>query len=487
MTTIYAEYIDRQNVKLTADRDTLYAVQEVFTYYAKDFKFMPLYKRGIWDGRISMFKVTDCILPSGGIGSLQRDAETKGWDIRIEESEFSDKIPFDSDFFLTEVATTTDLEIMEHQLGPVEEVMTHNRRLILSPTSSGKSLIQYLIARYILKKHGLRVLIIVPNTTLVAQMYDDFCDYSNDGWGPENIHKIYAGQEIWTSHDVVVSTYQTAVKLSGDFFAQFGVVMVDEAHGATSKSISHILSHANHMYFVGGFTGTLDGTYMHELEMRARFGDVTQFITTRELMDKGIVAQLKIEALTLTYGEEDSLKAGKWKYPEEVEFLVNDKRRNEFVADMAASSGDKNVMILFHQTAHGNELRELISSRLGEGRKLFYVDGTVSIGDRKPVRAYMEENNGCVLLASYGTSSVGLSIKNIHWMILAHPFKNRIRVLQTIGRGLRISPTKKSVVVTDIGDYLQGKRKNPNKTYEHFLNRLELYSQEGFDYEAITL
>ena len=72
-------------------------------------------------------------------------------------------------------------------------------------------------------------------------------------------------------------------------------------------------------------------------------------------------------------------------------------------------------------------------------------------------------------------------------MILAHPFKNRIRVLQTIGRGLRISPTKKSVTVTDIGDWLQGKRKTPNTTYEHFLARLGLYSEEGFDYEAITL
>ena len=103
------------------------------------------------------------------------------------------------------------------------------------------------------------------------------------------------------------------------------------------------------------------------------------------------------------------------------------------------------------------------------------------------MRAFMEANDGCILLASYGTSSVGLSIKNIHYMLLAHPFKDRIRVLQTIGRILRLAPGKLLAMVIDIGDYLAGKRKNPNHTYEHFLTRLELYQNEGFDYEVITI
>lgn len=482
-------YIDRLTVKLDGDRDTLFAIQQALSYFAKDYKFMPLFKRGIWDGKVYLFKVTNCLLPSGLLGMLRGLQERLGFELVLAPGPFSEVTPFDTAFFLERIAGLSQFEIMEHQLGSVEEVLTHNRRLVLSPTSSGKSLIQYLCARYVIEKHKKRVLIIVPNKSLVVQMREDFTEYSTDGWGGEkDIHAIYAEQEIWTGHDVVVSTYQTAVKLSPEWYEQFGAIFIDEAHGATSKSVTTILEATKHMLYHAGFTGTLNGTYMHEMEMRARFGDVTKLVTTKELMDMGIVAKLEIHALHLNHNEEAAKLAAKWKYPDEVDYLIASENRNVFVANLASTMSEKNVMVLFHRTEHGHTLKKLIESRIeGTGKTLLYVDGNISIEARKPMRAFMEANEGCILLASYGTSSVGLSIKNIHFMVLAHPFRDRIRVLQTIGRILRLSPGKLLAVVVDIGDYLAGKRKTNNHTYDHFLERLELYQNEGFDCEVITI
>ena len=476
-------------VRLDGDRDTLYSIQQAFSYFAKDYKHMPLFKRGIWDGKVYLFKVTNCLMPSGLMGMLAAMQSRLAFELVVVPGPHSEVIPFDADFFLERVAPLSQFEIMEHQLGSVEEVLTHNRRLVLSPTSSGKSLIQYLCARYVLEKHKKRVLIIVPNKSLVVQMREDFTEYATDGWGGEkDIHAIYAEQEIWVSQDVVVSTYQTAVKLTPDWFEQFGAIFIDEAHGAKSASVTSILENTKHMLYHAGFTGTLDGTYMHEMEMRARFGDVTKLVTTAELMAMGIVSQLMIHALHLNHNEEACKLAAKWKYPDEVDYLINSAPRNDFIANLATTLTDKNVMVLFHRTEHGQVLKALIEERIkGTGKTLLYVDGNVSIDARKPMRAFMEANDGCILLASYGTSSVGLSIKNIHYMLLAHPFKDRIRVLQTIGRILRLAPGKLLAMVIDIGDYLAGKRKAPNHTYEHFLTRLELYQNEGFDYEVITI
>lgn len=484
-----AEYIDRMTVKLDGDRDTLYSIQQALSYFAKDYKHMPLYKRGIWDGKVYLFKVTNCLLPSGLIGMLRTLQERLEFELVVVPGPFSTVIPFDADFFLERIAPLSQFEIMEHQLGSVEEVLTNNRRLVLSPTSSGKSLIQYLCARYIIEKHKKRVLIIVPNKSLVVQMREDFTEYATDGWGGEkDIHAIYAEQEIWTEHDVVVSTYQTAVKLAPEWYAQFGAIFIDEAHGANSKSVTTIIDATKHMLYHAGFTGTLNGTYMHEMEMRARFGDVTKLVTTKELMEMGIVSQLMIHALHLNHNDEACKLAAKWKYPEEVDYLIASETRNTFIANLATTMSDKNIMVLFHRTEHGQTLKKLIEERIeGTTKTLLYVDGNVPIEARKPMRAFMEANDGCILLASYGTSSVGLSIKNIHFMVLGHPFKDRIRVLQTIGRILRLAPGKLLAMVVDIGDYLAGKRKSNNHTYEHFLERLDLYQNEGFDYEVITI
>lgn len=483
---VTVEYLSRNQCRLHGDRDTLFLIQEAFAYFAKDYKHMPLYKRGIWDGRVFMFKVTDCILPAGLVWSLKQLALRVGFDVEVVPSKFSETVPFDDDFFLAKIAPLCQYEIMDHQLGSIQDVLVSNRRLVLSPTSSGKSLILYLCSRYIMEMHKKRVLIIVPNTTLVNQMREDFTEYSTDGWGGEkDVHGIYAEQEMWTTHDVVVSTYQSAVKFAKEWYEQFGAVFIDEAHGATSKSITTILANCEHMDYAAGFTGTLNGTYMHEIEMRARFGEVTQLVSTRQLMDMGIVAKLSIDAVTLSYPADVAKASSKWSYQDEIEFIVTNEARNNFLANLATTT-DRNVMILFNRVNHGKELKRLIEERMGN-KKLFYVDGNVALKDRAPIRAYMEANDDAILLASFGTSSVGLSIKNILTVILGHPFKDRIRVLQTIGRGLRKSATKSSVKVVDVGDHVCGKRKKLNATYEHFLARLALYQEEGFDYEVVTL
>lgn len=486
---VQAAYIDTLNLLIDADRDTLFEIQESLAFYAKGYQHMPLFKRKLWDGKVRIFTVSKRILPVGLLGWLRLLGESKGFEVRIAPSVYSAIVPFDDEFFLSNVAPLSRFEIMEHQVGALEAVLVSNTSLVLSPTSSGKSLILYLCCRYLYLKHGVRSLIIVPNTTLVEQMREDFIEYATDGWGPKEIHGIYTGKERDVDAQVVVSTYQTATKLDPVWFQQFGAVFVDEAHGANSKSITFIIEACAKMRWRAGFTGTLNGTYMHEMEMRARFGELVKLVSTIELMEMGIVAQLHIDAITLNYNDtvSEQSKSKNWDYDHEIGFLTTYEPRNAFLAQLATTSDD-NVMILFQRREHGAILRAMIEKHIeGTGKVMYYVDGDVPIDDRKPIRAAMESRRGSILLASFGTSSVGLSIKNIHTVILGHPFKDRVRVLQTIGRGLRLCEGKTKVTVIDVGDWLSGKRKKGNVTHEHFLSRLETYQEEGFDYEVIQL
>ena len=473
--------LNKQLSIVNASENLLDVIREKLSFYVKGYKYMPLYRKGFWDGKTYLFNVNTRLISNGLVPMIERHFKK----LKIEvERESPELLEFDDTFFLEKVACLTDLEIMDHQLIAIEEILTKNFSLILSPTSSGKSLILYLLAKYVKLKYNMRSLIIVPNIGLVAQMHDDMLDYANDGWN--SVHQIYGGQEIMTEHDVVVSTYQSAVKLEKDFYDQFGLMAVDEAHGATSKSITNILSKTSNASFICGLTGTLDGTYLHEIEMLARFGDLTKVISTKELMVMGKVATLNIECARLVYPKDTKKLLPQVKYKDEIDFIVNHQARNEFIVNLATSRPDINVLVLFNLLEHGEILKSMIEERMQSG-ELFFVNGDIDVEVRKSIRGKLETSTGNIFLASYGTSSVGTSIKNLHWMILAHPFKGRVRVLQTIGRILRISPTKSSALVTDIGDHLFGKEGDGNILNQHFNNRLIYYKEEEFECQSFNL
>jgi superfamily II DNA or RNA helicase len=371
-----------------------------------------------------------------------------------------------------------DITPRDYQIEAVYEALRYNRKLLISPTASGKSFMIYSVVRYFVSK-GKKILLVVPTTSLVEQMYKDFKDY---GWDAENhCHRIYSGRERSNQSDVTITTWQSVYQLERSFFEEYDVVIGDEAHLFKSKSLVGIMDKLHHAKYRYGFTGTLDGTQTHKWVLEGLFGPSYKVTGTKKLIDEGHLATLDIQCLVLKY------KPQKFDtYEDEIQFLISHEKRNNFIKNLAVDL-DGNTLILFSRVeAHGKVLFELINSSVKDGRKVFFIHGGVDAEDRELVRKITEQEKDAIIVASYGTFSTGINIKNLHNVIFASPSKSRVRNLQSIGRVLRKGKDKVKARLYDIADDLTvGSRKN--YTLNHFIERVKIYVQEQFNYEIISI
>jgi len=365
--------------------------------------------------------------------------------------------------------------------------------LFLSPTGSGKSLIIYVITRYLraLFKHKEEegnILIIVPTLGLLSQMYNDFKEYSQaNGWQVDKlVSKIQAGLPKNPPTPIVISTWQGIYSQPKQFFERYRVVIGDEAHQYKAKSLIAIMTKATESEWRIGTTGTHDGIETNKLVLQGLFGSVQQVATTKELQELGILSKLVIKCIILKYSEADrSAMRGK-DYQEEIKFLIGNEKRKKFIRNLALSQ-KANTLILFSRVgSHGSILHEMIKTRAADGRKVFFIHGQVEAEEREAVRQITEKESDAIIVASYGTFSTGINIKNLHSIIFASPSKGKIRNLQSIGRGLRVTDGKDSCILYDIADDLQTKTK-VNFAIKHFVERIEIYNQENFDFNIVEV
>jgi superfamily II DNA or RNA helicase len=231
-----------------------------------------------------------------------------------------------------------------------------------------------------------------------------------------------------------------------------------------------------------GLTGTLDGTQTHKLVLEGLFGAVNKVTSTKKLMDKKQLSNLTIRCIILKHTEEDSKMVSKGKYQDEVDYLVSSESRNNFLRNLAIKMKG-NTLVLFQLVEkHGKKLYEIIKEKADDNRKVFYIFGGVEADEREAIRGITEKEKDAIIVASYGTFSTGVNIRNLHNIIFASSSKSRIRNLQSIGRGLRLGDNKTNAVLYDIADDLTYKSKE-NFTLKHFQERVSIYTQEEFDYE----
>jgi superfamily II DNA or RNA helicase len=370
---------------------------------------------------------------------------------------------------------------------------------LLSPTASGKSFIIYLLTRY----YNVKTLIIVPTTTLVHQLAKDFEDYgysasagtnSNSDWFgnssgnfPRNewthgVHKIYSGQEKRSPSQITITTWQSIYKAPKEWFSQYEVVIGDEAHLFKAKSLTSILTKLEDCRYRFGFTGTLDGTQTHKLVLEGLFGPVRKVTTTSELIEQKHLADFKIKAIVLSYPDEiRQMIARSRDYQSEIDYIVRLEARNNFIKNLVLSL-DGNTLLLFQFVEkHGKILYDKIEKE-AKGRKLFFIHGGVDGEERDKVREIVEKESNAIIVASFGTFSTGINIRNLNNIVFASPSKSRVRNLQSIGRGLRTSATKKEATLFDISDDLTWKSKK-NYTMLHFMERIKVYNEEKFNYK----
>ena len=478
-------------------------LSDFFTFFVPGYKFMPAYRNKIWDGKIRMFNQLTKELYIGLLPYIKEFAEVRELDIVYENDDYygmpevTEEV---NDQFLAQFIEGLNLHSKDKRITPrdyqitaVKHAMEKNRALLLSPTASGKSLIIYLLMRlYLDTDPKQKALIIVPTTSLVEQMTSDFLDYSSydTSFGADDVHKIYSGKEKITDCRVVVTTWQSIYKLPGEWFSQFGFVVGDEAHTFKAKSLASIMEKLRDCKYRYGATGTLDGTQTHRLVLEGLFGQVFKVTTTRELIDSKALADLNVTVLLLKYSEETRKKLNKVKYNEEIDFIVAHAVRNRFIRNLAISQ-EGNTLVLFQFVEkHGVPLYDNIKSKLDavprNQRKVFFVSGATDVETREGIRAITEQESDAIIVASSGTFSTGINIRNLHNIIFSSPSKSQIKILQSIGRGLRKSDDGRGTKVFDLADDLHWKSRK-NYTLEHAAERIKIYTKEKFDYKIIEV
>ena len=387
------------------DAGIAHGLSEYFSFFVPGYKYMKLYKRKIWDGKIRLFNSTSRELPAGLYPFVDEFCKRNSYTLKVESSDYgslvdrSEQDPNDVFKYIKDLKLQSrgkPIDIRDYQFDAVMKALNLNRCVLLSPTGSGKSLIIYCLAQIWLKyltnevnyPEANKVLVVVPTTSLVEQMEKDFIDY---GYNAKGIHKIYSGKDKdRIDSDIVVSTWQSIYKLDPEWFEQFGMVIGDECHGFKSKSLTDIMNKCSQAKYRIGTTGTLDNAQVHHLVLQGLFGKIHRVTTTKALQDSNTLAKLDINIIVLKYDEEIRKSLGKVNYQDEIDFIVRNEKRNNFIRNLALDT-DGNTLVLFNYVdKHGKPLFDMINNKAEEGRKIFYVSGEVATSDREAIREITE-------------------------------------------------------------------------------------------------
>ena len=482
---VHLQHINSVHCKIVTDPGTLMELADHFTFFAENYRFSPKYKARVWDGKIRLVNRLTAMVYAGLARHIKKFCDERGYTFSYDPQLQYDNVSVNE---ILEFIKTLDIPERftprDYQIKSVVKCLRSKRRTLLSPTSSGKSLMIYIIMMWY-KQFGHKGLIIVPTIGLVRQMENDFREYGYKGTIHVSTDKLNKSNDI--PEDMVITTWQSMdngkTKMPKQWYQQFEVVVGDEAHTCKAATLTKILSNLDNCAYRFGTTGTLDDTPLNRVTIEGLFGPQYQVVTTKDLMESGHVSNLRIKCIVLKYPE-DVCKDMKGKtYQEEIDFIINNEERTKFIKNLALSlKGNK--LVFFRVISHGQAISDSI--RDSGIANLFYIDGSVSGQDREAIRVAVEDEENAIIVASLGTTSTGVSINKLHHMIAASPSKSKIKVLQSIGRMLRKHNTKQEAILYDIVDDLTHKSQ-ANFTYKHFIDRTKIYEKENFDFKIYTV
>ena len=460
-----------------------YELRDHFTFQVEGAKFMPQYRNRNWNGEIHLFDLRSKRIYVGLLDRIVSFCNRNDYTYKFVDNEYYGT-PFEENEGISYegvkdyMSSICNHSPRKYQVQGVYDALKHNRKLLISPTASGKSLMIYSLVRYYVEKEQ-KILLVVPTTSLVEQMYKDFFDY---GWDADSYcHRIYSGKEKTNEYPVTITTWQSVYKLERSFFKGYDVIIGDEAHLFKSKSLISIMTKLDSAKYRYGFTGTLDGTQTHKWVLEGLFGPSYKVTKTDELMRQGHLSQLDIQCLVLKHTPKKFDT-----YNDEIEYLISHEQRNNFIKNLALDLKGNTLVLYSRVEAHGQVLYDLINNSKHTDRKVFFVHGGVDAEQRESIREITENEKDAIIVASYGTFSTGINIKRLHNVIFASPSKSRVRNLQSIGRVLRKGTNKVKAILYDISDDCT-KGSKRNYTLNHFIERIKIYNEENFNYEIITI
>jgi superfamily II DNA or RNA helicase len=462
--------INEVYIRVDTEHSIAQEISDHFTFLVPGHTFIPAFRKKLWDGKIRLYNVMNRVLYHGLLPHLCKFLYLREYSVNFETDFNTSKIEISPNDLpkLPEI-----IKPRTYQIEAVNHVLSNKRVLLLSPTASGKSLIIYILVRYL----KLKTLILVPTTSLVSQMYNDFREY---GWDvANNCHTVIAGRDKGSELPVIISTWQSIYKMQQKYFEQYELVIGDEAHGFKSRSLTSIMTKCINAKYRIGTTGTLDGTQTHKLVLEGLFGKVHKVTSTKKLIDAKHLSAFQINAIVLRHPDSICFDLKNINYQEELEYLVGSEARNKFIVNLANSMNGNTLLLFRFVEKHGRILYDMIKKGARGDRKIFFVYGGTDADTREQIRYVVESERDAIIVASYGVYSVGVNIRNLSNIIFSSPSKSRIRNLQSIGRGLRKLKGKKIATLYDIADDLRSKEKN-NYTLQHYNERIQIYREEKF-------
>lgn len=364
---------------------------------------------------------------------------------------------------------------------------------IEATTGAGKTLITYLYCRYlfdnVLKQDNFKdrnkILIITPRTDLTKQTVAALLEFDEGQEEKIKITSIYSNSKYQSEADVVLGNYQSIKNYDKDWFEQFGIMVVDELHTSKTYSIkTEIYDKITKGEFFFGMTGTYpEEKTLDYLNIVAMFGPSVLVKQTKEATEDGIIAPVKIAQVKIKYIEDEDFSKnlklsgiiGVEKYRVEKKYFQNNMNRTNIIMD-CISKVDGNHVILVESVEYIMTIMEVAKEYFPE-RKVYKIHGVVSQKERDIIKTYMKENEDVILVATYETMSTGISINNIMAVHFPDGGRSRIRIKQSVGRGVRLHPKKEFLTVFDYQDEMKG-----SSFRTHWMERNKLYKDEGHDF-----
>jgi superfamily II DNA or RNA helicase len=467
-----------------------------YTKKVKGYRFNPKFKNGSWDGNIyfcngshlpaSTYKYLFDICNEYGFSCEISNLEVL-LDNEIEYDEFSEWV---DNFF-----KDNPIKPRYYQVDAAFRMLRYKRCCAQLATSAGKTLIAFIVFAYLLDHKIVdKIMMVVPKIDLVIQPTADFNKYNN-GKLDIKIQQIFSGCKAEQDANIFIGTYQSLCKECQDFFNQFGVVLVDECHLSTSSSQIKILSSCKFPYRFG-LSGTIPGMmYADGLTICSNIGPIVINVSANQLQEEGYISNCKITQVRLNYTTENQktnfknakkelVKMGKGKDMFNLEnTFVNESEKRFRTINKLIASTNKNTLVLFQTIDYGKKIYKWLKDNTT--KIIYYIDGQIDKKVREEIRKRMEVNDDVVLVASFGTSSTGISINNIFNIFFVNSYKSPSTILQSIGRGLRKSNDigKDFVNIYDISDDLY------SGCYEmgHARERIKIYESQCFPYEVKKL
>ncbi len=369
MSHLVIEKVNEVYLKIVTEPHVERELRDRFTFEVPSAKFMPQYRNKYWDGFVHLYNLKTKRIYVGLLDKIVAFCENHNYTYQFKDNKFYG-LPFEINEMVSKegvkdyIKSITTFKARDYQIDAVYDALRYNRKLLISPTASGKSLMIYAIVRYFVAKHQ-KILLVVPTTSLVEQMYKDFEDY---GWDPQNhCHRIYQGRERTNANEVTITTWQSVYNLDRSFFEDYDVIIGDEAHLFKSKSLVNIMDKLHHAKYRYVFTGTLDGTQTHKWVLEGLFGPSYKVTSSKALIDQGYLSQLDIQCLVLKY------KPQKFEtYEDEIQFLISHPKRNNFIKNLALDLKGNTLILYSRVETHGQILYEMINNSVQNGRKVFF-------------------------------------------------------------------------------------------------------------------